>query len=211
MRPLAANPKPRLASLDELPGKANYFTSNRLESWRTNVATYAKIKYEQVYRGVDLVFHGNGRQLEFDYLVAPGADPRVIRVRFEGAEHLEITEQGNLRLETRSGEVLLHRPRVYQEFGGSQNFRSAGYALERDGQVRLQVDSYDVTRPPVIHPVLSYSTFLGGSGLDAGFGIAVDSAGNAYFTRQTNSPDFPLHNPPPQTTVGGLAFVTKLN
>lgn len=211
MRLLAANPKPRLVSLDELPGKANYFTNNRPESWRTNVATYAKIKYEQVYRGVDLVFHGNGRQLEFDYLVAPGADPLVICFRFDGAEHVEITEQGNLRLETRSGEVLLHRPLVYQEFGGSKNFISAGYALERDGQVRFRLDSYDVTRPLVIDPVLSYSTFLGGSGLDAGFGIAVDSAGNAYVTGSTDSLDFPLANPFRATSSGTSVFVSKLN
>jgi hypothetical protein len=106
---LAANPNPQMEGVDELPGKTNYFTSNRQESWRTNIATYAKVKYRQVYRGVDLVFHGTGRQLEFDYVVAPGASPRNIRVRFEGAERIAITEHGDLRLVTRSGEVLFRR------------------------------------------------------------------------------------------------------
>src|SRR6266516_920226 len=115
MRLVGAAPAPRASGLEELPGKANYFVGNDPAKWRTNVPTYARVRYEQVYPGIDLVYYGNQRQLEYDFVVAPGADPKKIVLGLKGAERLEIDAQGNLVLYAGGGSVRLHRPVVDQE------------------------------------------------------------------------------------------------
>ena len=195
MKLVGANPSPRMSGLDELPGKSNYFIGNDPDKWRTNVPHYAKVQYKDVYPGVDLVYYGNQRQLEYDLVVAPGADPVAIPLSFEGAEKLRIDAQGDLLLEAPDGEIRQHKPLVYQEVAGARREIAGAYVLNGGRQVGFQVAAYDVSQPLIIDPVLSYSTYLGGGFDDEGFAIAVDAAGNAYVTGETGSTDFPTASP----------------
>src|SRR5439155_27377544 len=154
----------------------NNFNGNDPKKWRTNVSTYAKVKYRDVYPGIDLVHYGNQRQLEYDFVVAPGADPKAIRFGFEGAEKMEID--------------------------GTRREVSGTYSLSRKNQVSFEVGKYNPGRPLVIDPTLSYSTYLGGNDYDAGEGIALDSAGNAYVTGFAYSTNFPAASPF-QGAIGG--------
>ncbi len=212
MKLVGSNPAPRVVGLDELPGKSNYFIGNDPENWRTNVSNYSRVLYENVYEGVDLIYYGRQGQLEYDFVVAPGAVPGVIELGFEGAEGIEIDRQGNLVLSIRGGEVSLHKPVVYQEVDGVRQEIQGGYALRERNRVGFQVAAYDVGKPLVIDPTLAYSTYLGGNGDDSGVAIAVDGSGNAYVTGFTNSTNFPTASPFQATTGGGQdAFVTKFN
>jgi hypothetical protein len=260
---LGANPEAIVTGLEELPGKSNYFLGNDPKKWRTNVPNFARVKYENVYPGVDLVYYGNQRQLEYDFVVAPGADPKAIRLELDGlvgatrrvaqdgrgsASPLQIDSTGDLVIQTDDGEVRFCKPVVYQienpkakiqkrqlldgryvlrpgelENRNSKITNPQSSIVNRQWEVGFEITSYDPTRPVVIDPVLSYSTFLGGSGFDYAYGVAVDSAGSAYVTGYTDSIDFPLANParatPPDGSCGTDpdtypcfdAFVAKLN
>src|SRR2546425_5612407 len=208
-----ANPMPRLAGLRELPGKANYFIGNDPTKWRTNVSTYAKVRYDDLYPGIDLVYYGNQRQLEYDFVVRPGANPSRIVLGVRGADRLEVDAQGDLVLHTAVGPIRERKPVIYQEIDGDRKEIPGAYVLTGRHQVGFRVAAYDASQPLVIDPVLVYSTYLGGSGLDQGFGIAVDASGNAYVTGLTASTDFPTTTGAFRTTSGGSqdVFVTKLN
>jgi hypothetical protein len=125
-----ANPSPEVIGLDELPGKVNYFIGNDPEKWRSNIPTYAKVKYEDVYPGVDMIYYGNQRQLEYDFVVAPGADPSVIRLSFEGTDKMEVDGQGNLILHVAGGDVIQRAPKIYQDIGGVKQAVSGHYVVE---------------------------------------------------------------------------------
>ena len=212
MKLVGASPAPHVGGLRELQGKVNYFIGNDPKQWRTNVPTYAEVKYRNVYPGVDLVYYGNQQQLEYDFIVAPGADLRVIRLAFEGVGKAQVDESGDLMLRTADGEIRQHRPIVYQEVGGNKREIASRYLIEGADQVGFEVAEYDAARPLVIDPVLDYSTYLGGGGGDAGVGIAVDSARNAYVMGITNSSDFPTMNPLQPASGGSIdTFVAKLN
>ena len=231
MKLVGANPAAQVTGLEQLPGKSNYFIGNDPAKWRTNVPTYAKVRYGNVYSGIDLVYYGNQRQLEYDFVVAPGADPRDIRLAIqsrdrEGAVALRIDGEGDLVLESEGSELRLHQPVIYQEISGARqriggNFvvhGTPGQVHGKPGQVQggrqvgFEVARYDASKPLIIDPVLTYSTYLGGSNGDEGLGIAVDSSGNAYVTGWTSSTNYPTTNAF-QAATGGLqdAFVTKLN
>jgi hypothetical protein len=220
MKLVGRNARPRVEGLDELLGKANYFIGSDRKKWRTNVPMYSTVRYREVYPGVDLVYYGNQRQLEHDYIVAPGADPGSIRLNLAGVEKLSLDSQGYLSLGVRGGELRLEKPRIYQEVDGVRREVSGCYVLKGTHQVSFQVAAYDAGRSLIIDPVLFYSTYLGGSGKEQGGGggapIAVDSSGNAYVTGATTSSNFPTTSGAFQTTFAdgspdGDAFVTKLN
>lgn len=216
MKLAGAAAAPRVAGVEPLPGKSNYLRGNDPKRWHKNVAHYAGVKYEGVYPGVDLVFHGRQHQLEYDFELAPGADPRTIRLVFEGAEALRQDERGDLVLRTPAGEFRQHAPLIYQQIRGERRLLSGGYTLEATGQVGFQVAAYDPSKPLIIDPVLAFSSFLGGNNADEGAGIALDSAGNAYVTGSTSSVNFPTSLGAYQSTCGGCpdesdAFVTKLD
>jgi beta-propeller repeat-containing protein len=213
MKLVGANAKPQEEALGELPGKANYFIGNDPNKWRTNVPLYAKVRYREVYPGVDLVCYGNQRQLEHDFIVAPGGDPSSITISFHGAKKLSLDAEGNLILAIRGGEVRFQKPVVYQKIDGARREVSASFVLRDTHQVGFQVAAYDTSRPLVIDPVLFYSTYLGGTVNDQGSGIAVDSSGNAYVTGSTNSANFSTTTGAFQTALRGGAdvFISKLN
>jgi hypothetical protein len=208
MKLLHANHTPA-KGLEELPSTSNYFIGNDPKQWRTNVPSYSKVRFEGVYPGVDLVYYGNQRELEYDFIVGPGADASVIRLGFAGARQVEIDPQGELKLQTSAGEVRWHKPVVYQEIGGARQLVDGHYSRKGKKSVGFEVAAYDSRYPLVIDPTLDYSTYLGGSaGGEVAAGIAVDSAGNAYVTGLTGSKDFPTLHP---LQTSGSAFVTKLN
>src|SRR6267378_6028710 len=177
---VGAAPKPHVSGLEKQPAKANYFIGKDPAKWRTNVPTFAKVHYQNVYPGIDLVYYGNQRQLEYDFVVATGADPQKIVLDFKGADKLEINSQGELVLHAAGGEIRQHKPIVYQEIDGVRTEIEGRYVLKDALRVGFQVAAYDRSRPLVIDPTLVYSTYLGGGA--AGYGIAVDAAGAAYVT-----------------------------
>jgi hypothetical protein len=211
---VGARAKPTVSGLEELPGKANYFIGNDPAKWRANVPTYAKVHYREVYPGIDLVYYGNQRQLEYDFVVAPGANPKKIVLGFNGAEKIEIDARGDLVLHASGGAIRQHKPVIYQEIDGVRRDIEGSYVRKGAKRVGFKVAAYDTSQPLIIDPVvLSYSTYLGGSGPEGGSGIAVDASGNAYVVGYTNSANFPTTAGAfqPTSTVSSNAFVTKLN
>ncbi len=217
MQLIAANPAGKVTGEEELPGKVNYFIGHDPAKWRTDVATYARVRYEEVYPGVDLVYYGNQGQLEYDFVVAPGADPSHIRLKVAGARKMYVNGQSQLVVQTAGGSVRWNKPSVYQQAHDQRHAVEGKYVLRRDHEVSFEVAAYDTARPLIIDPILVYSTYLGGSNSDyGGHGIAVDTSGNAYVTGQTYSSDFPTTPGAFQTTKNddkhfSEAFVTKLN
>jgi hypothetical protein len=206
------NPAAGVIGLDPLAGTSSYFTGNDPSRWRSNIPTYGRVEYRDVYPGIDLTYYGNQQQLEYDFVVGPGADPGAIALSFQGAEGVSLDAAGNLIVQTAGGDAVEHAPVMYQDTAGGRQAVSGQYVLEGPDRVGFQVGPYDRSRPLTIDPVLTYSTYLGAGGYDYGNAIAVDAAGNAYITGYTDSYDFPTQNPI-QSSRAGLhdAFVTKIN
>ncbi|MCG6550885.1 MAG: SBBP repeat-containing protein, partial [Candidatus Magnetominusculus sp. LBB02] len=204
-----------MTAIGRLPGTSNYFIGSNAQTWRTNVPTYEKVKYTGLYRGVDLVVYGNQRQIEYDFVVAPHADYKQIALKVKGAKCLTVDKDGSLIIASKGGKMLMHKPLVYQETDGKRQELKCRYKLKKGNLVSFQLSRYDKDKALVIDPTLSYSTYLGGSGSDYSWGIAVDSSGSAYVVGTTISTDFPVTNGAFQTTskagVYGTAFISKLN
>jgi len=208
---VGANKNSVVAGEDPQPGRVNYFMGNDRTKWHTNVPTYGRVRYKNVYPGIDLVYYGSRRQLEYDFEVCAGADPSKIQFEVTGARQIQVDSNGDLILETGAGELRFKSPDVFQEINGQRAAVAGQYELRDSTHIGFQVSQYQQSKPQVIDPELVYSTYLGGSGNDQVRGIAVDSAGSAYVTGFTDSPDFPL------TSLGSLpagsdhVFVAKLD
>ena len=224
---LNADVHPEILGLDRLPGTVNYFIGDNPRRWHTDVPTYARVEYCDVYPGINLIYDGSRGHLAYNWILQPGADPRRIRLRIEGlpvgspsmgalapGRPLRIDARGNLIIRSRAGEILQARPLIYQQIGGRRRLIPGHYVLLGAQQVGLAVGAYDPSKPLTIDPVLEYSTYLGGSGDDQAISVAVDASSDAYLTGVTNSPDFPTASALQGSYRGsGLfdAFVAKLN
>jgi hypothetical protein len=224
MRIVGARPGLKINGEDKLPGVANYFIGSDPSKWHSNVPTYAKVRYSGVYPGVDLVYYGNQGRLEYDFVIAPEANPKQIKLHFTGANKLKLDRDGNLTVIATNGEIAFHKPVVYQLSDGQQKNQSASQRQPVDGKFTLQagntvgfkLGNYDRNRALVIDPTLVYSTYLGGIYGEVGYGIAVDAYGCAYVTGQTFDTDFPVTAGALQTAsnapiFSSNAFITKFN
>ena len=222
-----ANPRAAVVGAQELPGKSNYFIGNDPKKWYRDVPQFARVRYRSVYPGVDLVYYGRQGRLEYDFEVAPGSDPAQIRVRFEGARSLKIAGNGDLQVGQDGAELRLLAPRVYQRYGSEQRAVSARFQILSEREVGFALGDFDRGRELVIDPVLTYSTYLGGSGIEScstitGLvqtpgcpAIAVDSAGSVYVAGSTTSTNFPVtpgaYQGAPASGFKANVFVTKFN
>jgi len=230
MHVVGGNPRPEVTGTDRLAGSTNYLNGSDRRDWHTDVPSFARVRYAGVYPGVDMVFHGSQRELEYDFVVAPGADPSKIALGFRGSERLSITNGGDLLIHADGGAIRQRRPVIYQGDGSARRRVTGTYALKRGNRrVGFRLESYDRSKPLVIDPKIEYSTFLGGfntivaSGGSADFanGITVDAAGNAYVVGRTDAiapRPFPTTTGAFQPALAGAspgnpsdAFVTKLS
>jgi hypothetical protein len=200
---------------EEIPGYTyNYFLGNDRSRWQIDVPNYKDIEYHDIYPGVDLNYFGRDGHLEYDLIVSPGADPALIKVAYDGAESVKINKAGELEINTGWNTIVELRPKVYQIQNGKRVEIECVYSLLSDGTFGFDLkNSYDSSRPLIIDPVLVYSTYLGGTDSDDGYGIALDSDSNLYITGRTHSQDFPYSGGYDNTYNGGDydIFVTKLS
>ncbi len=197
---------------DRLPGHVNYLIGASPDHWHTGIPTYGRVRYRGVYPGIDVVFRGNGRALEYDFEIAPGASVADVRVSFEGAALVKNQADGTLVIRLANATVTQPKPHIFQFRNGERVSVEGGYLLREDNTVGFEVASYDHSLPLIIDPVLEFSTFLGGQADDGGLAVTVGPDGGAYVTGTTRSVDFPVQNAPQASFAGGLtdAFVAKL-
>jgi hypothetical protein len=211
-----SNSKAAIRGERKQPGRVNYI---RRTGSLQDIPTYGRVRYDQVYPGIDLVYYGNQQQLEYDFIVSPGADPSRILLRFDGVDDVRVDESGELVLKAADSEIVQHKPVVYQGSGSSRKDLDGSYRLTASNTVSFELGHYDRTQPLIIDPVLTYSTFLGGgNGDDDARAVALDPAGNVYVAGTTTATNFQTAFPI-QANAGnqdpalglGDAFITKLN
>ena len=200
-----ATAQPRVAGVEKLPGIVNYFLGNDPAQWHADIPTYAEVVYQGVYPGIDLIHHGTQGRLEYDFVVGPGAEPGAIRVEFQGADGIVVDAHGDLVLHTAVGDLRQRKPAIYQDVNGVRRAIAGDYVVLGPRRVGFQVAAYDRSRPLIIDPVLLYSTYLGGSGFEVCYDVAIDATGNAYVAGSTTLTDFPTTTGAVQTASGGSA------
>jgi hypothetical protein len=214
LRLVGGNRLCKVEGLEKLPGISNYFIGNDSSKWRTNIPQYTKAKLKDVYPGIDMVYYENQATMEYDFVVKPGADPKVIALKVDGADKIQIDGKGSLQLTVDNRRLTFKAPTIYQEENGERKPIAGRYVKTEGKKIGFEVRDYDATKSLVIDPTLDYSTYLGGSMEDRGNLIAVDSSGSAYVTGYTYG-SFPTSPGAFQTFYGGGtysdAFVTKLN
>ena len=214
MRLVGANPDSAAQGIDPLPGRNHSLIGRDSSRWRTNSPTYALVRSRDVYPGIDLLYYGTqDRRLEYDFVVAPGADPSVIRLTFEGVDRLQLRDGGDLVLHVGGTQLQFGKPLVYQTLADGRRRIAGAWTLEDGSTVGFRLGSYDPTAELVIDPTVSLATYVGGGGVDQVFGIALGSDGSIFLTGNTTSVDFPMKLGSFETVInGGIdAFVMKLN
>jgi hypothetical protein len=208
---LNSNSSSTVEGVDKNSAVVNYFTGNDPGKWHTDIPTYNEVVYHDIYPSVDLRLFSKGNALEYDFVVGPGARPEDIALAYEGIDGLRI-EDSRLVAASGFGDIEQYKPYIYQQIGGEKVQVDGGFKLGGGNTYGFQVAAYDNRYPLVIDPMLAYSTYLGGSGDDVGYSIAVDSAGCAYVGGDTNSANFPTQNSYQGTDAGDYdVFVAKLS
>jgi uncharacterized repeat protein (TIGR01451 family) len=211
MKLAGANPNVNVTGADRLPGKSNYFLGNDPAKWRHGVPQFARVRYENVYPGINLLFYGNQGRLEYDFQVAPGSDPGQAELEFNGAKKLELND-GALVIHSEGGSVRLGAPRVYQEIGGKRQSVAGSFVLRGANRAGFAIGSYDHARELVIDPILTFSTYFGGSGDEHSTFVAIDGSFNIYLTGSTTSPNLPAATGVDQKTLVGAqnVYIAKI-
>lgn len=189
-----AGAHPDVSGLDRLPGKHHYLKGSDPARWHRNIPTYGKVRYHGLYPGIDLVYYGRDRHLEYDLVVAPGADPKQIRLALTGMDGMQIDRDGTVQVQLAQQRLSLSKPVIYQEGAAGRQPVDGGYVRLADNRLGLRIGRYDASRPLIIDPVLSFSTYLGGTGAEFGRGVAVVPNGNVYVVGQTTSRDITFSN-----------------
>lgn len=184
---VGADASAHVSGENELPGRVNYFLGNDPARWRTGGPTFARVRVADIYPGISLIHYGNPQHLEYDFVVGPGGNPDVIAIRFSGADQVILDAPGDLILRLGADEIRQPRPLIYQIVQGTRKEIAGGYRLADSKTVKFEIAAYDHSLPLVIDPVLSYATYYGGSGLDAAWGVAVDTNGFVYVAGETMS------------------------
>jgi hypothetical protein len=216
---LNSNTSPEMVGEEKLSSTTNYFLGNNPSLWKTNVSNFGKVRLNELYKGIDLVYYGNQSRLEYDFMIKPGTNPSKIRLSYDlgnkKGNALSINEQGDLIISTPIGNIIEHKPYCYQYIDGKKQRVDGKYQVIDAGKniFSFSVGNYDKNHTLVIDPVIEYSTYLGGNGDDLNFGVVRDNAGNIYLSGNTSSGDFP-------TTTGVYSskskgdlesFITKLD
>lgn len=204
---LGADQNAQLVAQDQQSGRVNYFTGKDPRNWHSNIPLFGQVEYRGLYRGVDLDFLGEARQIEFNYIVHPGADPSQIALGLDGAKALAVTSDGNLTITTSAGPVQLRKPVAYQQDHGLRRAVDVRFVADRDHKITFALGGYDRTRDLVIDPTVSYSTYFGGDSSDQAAGIAVDASGNSFIAGSTDSTTVPGNS---SGAIGFDVFVTEI-
>jgi uncharacterized repeat protein (TIGR01451 family) len=208
---LGSDAHARAAAFDPLPGKRNYLIGRDPAKWRTNVPTYSRVRFDEIYPGIDVLYYGQDDRLEYDFEIAPGSDPAAIRFKFNAELKPRLATDGDLVLRFAGGELRERAPSIYQQIGGERRPVAGGYSIDRKKAISFAIGEYDKSHPLIIDPVLVYATYLGGSGDDPASSIAIDSANNIYIAGTTNSVNFPTRGPAfPNKAALNDIFVTKI-
>ncbi len=220
---LEANPTPSIRGIDETPTTINRLIGTDPNQWQTHVPVYAQVRYDAIYPGIDLLYYGNQEQLEYDFIVHPGADPSRITLGIQGADHATLEEDGHLLLSLPSGVLRLKKPLLTQTVAGKKtNVHGSFLLLKRNPadtttppiQIAFAVGSYDQTLPLIIDPLVNYASTFGGIGHDSGEAIAIDNDGHGYIVGVTDSFTFPVTADAFQHSAIGSdrdVFVTKFD
>lgn len=223
MSVLGARPGAPATGVGDVAGRSNYLIGSDPRRWHRGVPSFERVRYRGVYPGIDLVYRGSGERLEYDFVVAPGADPSRIALGFTGGR-VSLAANGDLLVRARGTTLRQKRPFTYQRVAGATREVPSGFVLKPRGRVTFELGRYDRSRPLVIDPQLVYSSYLGGGaqgegqggpGVESAEGVAVDAAGNAYVVGSTNAiapSPYPTKGALQGTNGGGIdAVVTKLN
>jgi len=213
MKLVGADENAELKGQQGLQGKVNYLIGNDRRQWRTNIPTFRKVQYDDVWPGVDMVWYGTQTELEYDFVVNPGSDVSKVRLSFAGAGKMQLDDEGNLFMSSNGEEVKHSAPVVYQETGSDRASVAGKYVIKGTNEIGFEIGNYDRSKPLVIDPVLIYSSYIGGDSNDQAFAVAADSSGQAYIAGESSSDEttFPLKNAIQGTQNATLAFITKLN
>ena len=210
---VGSDPGVKIVGEGQLPGRSNYLIGSDPHRWHTQLRNYSRVSYEAIYPSTDLVFYGNARELEFDLVLAPGADPNAIKIKLTGAQELRLDNDGNIVLRTSGRDILLRAPFVYQKSIASRKRIPAQFVLSSANEISFHIAAYDASKELVIDPVLSYATYLGGATADEFvLNLTADRTGNAYAVGSTCSTDFPTSHPAQPAAAGNCdVFVSKLD
>lgn len=200
-----------IEGLNNTKTRYNYFKGNNENKWICNIISYEKIKYHNVYNNIDLIYYNNGRNIEWDFILYPGSNPEDIKIEFPLKTNMNLDDEGNILVHINSNIMTIKKPYIYQNINNKIHPIDGSFNLSKSNIVSFNIDSYDLDHNLIIDPVLSYSTFLGGTGDDQIYGIALDSNKDIYVTGFTNSADFPTVNPIYSYKGDYDVFITKID